>query len=77
MNEQYSRNGHGAQTDPYEGTYGFPEWSDWRVAERLADVMESAQIPHSEPRRANVARELQNLIFETEWRMSCQTKNPT
>jgi hypothetical protein len=66
--EQYSRNGHEVLADPYEGTYGFPELSDWRLDQRLADVMESAQIPHNEPRRANVAREMNHLIFETEWR---------
>jgi hypothetical protein len=77
MNEQYSRNGHAVRADPYEGTYGFPELSDWRLAQRLADVMESAQIPHDEPRRTAVAHELSHLIFETEWRMKCQTKNPT
>lgn len=48
--------------------YKFAEWSEWRLEQRLADVMESSQLAHSEPRQAQIRRELNHLIFELTYR---------
>lgn len=48
--------------------YTFPDWSDWRLEQRLADVMESEQLAHNEPRKSHIARELAHLMFEIEYR---------
>lgn len=66
--EIYNRDGSKAPPDPYEGTYSFPDWSDWRLEQRLADVMETSQLPHNEPRRSDIARETAHLVFELTYR---------
>ena len=64
--EEYNRDGSKAPPDPYEGTYDFPEWSTWRLVRRMGDLLESQQIAHREERRAQITRELSQIVFEIE-----------
>lgn len=50
--------------------YPFAEWSEDRINERLADVIETDQIPHSKARADSIAREMTHLMFELEWRQN-------
>lgn len=48
--------------------FNFTEWSQWRLDEKLTDLLESRTIPHGEERRNAQARYLSHLLFEIQQR---------
>lgn len=48
--------------------YAFSEWSEWRLEQRLSEVMDTAEITHGPERREQINRELAHLTFELSYR---------